>query len=322
MKAHDGRHTVDRIVSTRSRLRFGESQVELAVRLTSIRNSYNQLDPAIDELLRYYPIALAACLESWFRLAIRELIDSGDPYLENARQVLKKKAFDYDILVSLHGQTITIGEVISHYLPVSKLSHIIATMNSVMGEDFRRRVSEVHDRWEVEIKKQPSVPIVANIDETFRNVDRTFELRHIFCHEAGTAVKVGCDEIEQCINHTATFLRASDEMISQTLFPDAPLTQTAMNIASYEDYEKEREGLDLLVETITSVLSNGQKERFTVANEAWKTFLDASVEIDGLQYEGGTMRPTVEALVAKRLVRDRKAQLKELLGRLEATPTE
>ncbi len=319
MKTHHGRRIIDRIVSTRSRLRFVESQAELFVRLTAIRRSYERFDSANDELLRYYPIALAACLESWFRMAICKLVDSGEPYLGNARQILRREAFDYDILVGLHGQTITIGEVISHHPSISSLGHIIATMDSLMGENFHERVSEVHDRWKVEIEKQPNVPIVADIDETFRNVDRTFELRHIFCHETATAIEVGCDEIERCIDHTATFLKASNELISQTLFPDAPLTQTDMNIASHEDYDKERESLDLLVETIAAVLSYERKKRFAAANEAWESFLEASVEIDGLEYEGGSIRPTVEALAATQLVRERRTQLEQLLGRVEVS---
>ena len=319
MKTHDGRRIIDRIVSTRSRLRFAESETELFVRLTAIRHSYKRLDSANDELLRYYPIALAACLESWFRLAICELVDSGEPYLGNARQILRREAFDYDILVGLHGQTITIGEVISHHPAISRLGNVISTMDSLMGENFRKSVSEVHDRWKVEIEKQPNVPIVADIDETFRNVDRTFELRHIFCHETATAIEVGCDEIKRCIDHTATFLKASAELISQTLFPDAPLTQTDMNIASHEDYKKERNSLDLLLETIAAVLSDKRKERFAAANKAWESFLEASVEIDGLEYEGGSIRPTVEALAATQLARERRTQLEELLGRMEVS---
>ena len=318
MKTRDGRRTIDRILSTRSRLRFEQREAELFARLSAIKHSYKQLDPAIYELLRYYPIALVACLESWFRLAIRELVDSGEPYLGNARQLLRREGVDYDILAGLHGQTITIGEVISHHSPISSLGHIIAVMDTVVGGNFRKSVSEVHDRWKVEIEKQPNAPIIADVDETFRNVDRAFELRHIFCHETATAIEVGRDEIDRCVDHTATFLKASDELISQTLFPDAPLTQTDMNIASHEDYKKEREGLDLLIETIDAALSGERRERFAAANEAWESFLGASVEVEGLAYEGGSMRPTIAALAATQLVSDRKTQLERLLAFVEA----
>ena len=175
-----------------------------------------------------------------------------------------------------------------------------------------------HDRWKVEIKKQPNTPIITDVEETFRYVDRTFELRHIFCHEIATAIVVEREEIDCCLDHTSTFLNASNELISQALFPNAPLTQTDMNIASQEDYEKEREGMDLLVMTIDAALRGERKERFAAANKAWETFLDSSVELEGLEYEGGSMRPTVEALAATQLVRDRRTQLERLLAFVEA----
>ena len=318
MKTSDGRRTIDRIRSSRSRLRFNLREAELFTRLSAIRHSYKQLDPENLELQRYYPIALVACLESWFRLAIRELVDFGDPYLGNARQLIQRERFDYEILAGLHGQTITIGEVISQHPPISSLEQTIAIMGTLVGKDFREGVSKVHDRWKVEIEKQPKAPIVADIDETFRYVDRTFELRHIFCHEIATAIEVERDEINKCIDHTAVFLKASDELISQTLFPDAPLTQADINAASHEDYERERKDLDLLVETISEALSGEQKERFTAANEAWDSFLVSSAEVECLAYEGGTMQPTVHALAATRLVRDRKIQLENLLAFVEA----
>ena len=318
MKTSDGRRTVDRIRSSGSRLRFNLREAELFPRLSVIRHSYNQLDSAIPELLRYYPIALVACLESWSRLAIRELVDFGDPYLGNARQLVQRERFDYQILAGLHGRTITIGEVISQYPSISSLEQTIAIMGPLIGKDFREGVSSVHDRWKVEIEKQPKAPIIADIDETFRYVDRTFELRHIFCHEIATAIEVERNEIEKCIDHTTVFLKASDELISQTLFPDAPLTQADINVASHEDYERERKDLDLLVETISEALSGEQKRRFAAANAAWDKFLVSSAEVEGLAYDGGTMQPTVYALAATRFVRDRKIQLENLLAFAEA----
>ena len=108
MKTKDGRKIIEQIVSVRSRLRFERREAELFARLSAIESSYERVDPAVPELLRYYPTALVACLESYFRLAIKELIDSGEPYLGNSRQLLRREGYDFDILMGLHGETITI----------------------------------------------------------------------------------------------------------------------------------------------------------------------------------------------------------------------
>ena len=86
-----------------------------------------------------------------------------------------------------------------------------------------------------------------------------------------------------------------------------------MNLVSYEDYEREKEILGALSEKVIGVLSDKQKEEFHKANEAWESFVEASVEVEGLEYEGGTIRPTIANLAATGLVRERKRQLEELL---------
>ena len=317
MKTKDGRKIIEQIVSVRSRLRFERREAELFARLSAIESSYERVDPGVPELLRYYPTALVACVESYFRLAIKELIDSGEPYLGNSRQLLRREGYDFDILMGLHGETITIGEVISHHPSISSLGHVIATMERVMGIDFRKAIAEVYDRWNVEIGKKPRQPIIFNLDDTFCHVERTFELRHVLCHETATAIEIEKEEIDKCIRHTSVFLKASDELISQTLFPDAPLTQADMNEASYSEYEKEREGMDGLVKTISDGFSSKQNEQFVLANKAWEAFFKSSVEIEALYYEGGSIMPTIANRAATQLVRDRKRQLERLLDLLQ-----
>ncbi len=305
------RKVIDEILEVRSRLRFERREAELFVRLGEIEYAYKRVDP---ELLRYFPTALVACMESYFRLVIKELVDFGEPYLSNSSNLLRTDRFDFDILKGLHGQAITIGDVISHYPPISNIGHIVKLMDSLMGCDFREKLRNVYNRWKVEIEKSPKRPIVRDIRETFRYVERSFQLRHIFCHEIATAIDVGKEEIDKCVYHTSLFLKASDEVVSQTLFPDAPLTQADMNIVSYEDYRKEEENLALLLKKVSKVLSSIQKERFYDANEAWHKFVEASVEVEGLAYEGGSIRPTIENLAAARFARERKDQIESLLA--------
>lgn len=317
MNTKDGRKIIEQIVSTRSRFRFQHRETELFARLTEIKMSYKRMDPTVPEFLRYYPIALIACVESYFRLAIKELIDFGEPYLSNSRHLLRREGYDFDILIGLHGEKIAIGEVISHHPSISSIGHVIAIMDKVIDIDFRKAITEVYDRGKVEIEKRPKKPIISDIGETLCYVGRTFELRHVLCHETATAVQIETEEIDKFIYHTTIFLKSSDELISQILFPDAPLTQADMNRMSYSEYEKERESMDMLVSRILNTLSNGQNEQFVIANKAWEEFFNSSVEVEALQYEGGSIMPTIANVAAARLVRDRKKQLERLLEILQ-----
>ena len=312
-KSRHGDKFVEEILEVRNRLRFQYRGGELFSRLREIKHAYTNFDHQLTELFRYFPISLVACTESYFRLAIMELIDSGEPYLCNSNELLKKEKFDFDILKALHGQTVSIGEVISHQLSINSLSQVIYVMNSIMACEFPSKVGEVYDRYKVEVQKKSPQPLIRNKDETFRYVERTFQLRHIFCHELATEIKLEEEEIGKCVDHTIIFLEATDELISQALFPDAPLTQTGMNLASYDDAQREKESLDDLLNQVISLLSRKQEEKFREANEAWNKFVQSSIEIEGLEYEGGSMRPTIVNLATARFVRERKRQIEELL---------
>ena len=313
MNTRDGHKIIGEILDIRNRLRFQDRQGELFIRLLLIKDAYQRFDHGFTELLRYFPIALVACMESYFRLAIKELIDSGEPYLSRSRDLLSKERYDFEILKGLHGQTVSIGEVISHHPSINNLKQVLHLMNTLMEGEFRSKICSVHDRWAVEVKKKAKQPIIEDANETFRYVEESFQLRHIFCHELATAKDVQDEDIRKCIDHTELFLRASDAVVSEILFPNAPLTQTDMNLASHEEYQREKALLDALLEKVSEVLSEKQKEKFHVANRAWDSFVEASIEIEGLQHEGGSIRPTIENGAATKLVRERKKQIEELL---------
>jgi uncharacterized protein YecT (DUF1311 family) len=90
-----------------------------------------------------------------------------------------------------------------------------------------------------------------------------------------------------------------------------------MNIASAGDYKKEREHLDSLLSQVASLLTDKQVPRFREANKAWEAFFKASVEVEGLEYEGGSIRPTIENSAAARLTKERSEQVSKLFDLLQ-----
>ena len=306
------RHKLIEILEARES-RTNNATAELSMRLIAIETAYEKCDTENKELLRYFPIALVACIESFFRQKIKELIDSGEPYLSKSQELMPNERLDFDILKGLYGKKITIGDVIAHSMSISKLAHIITPMNKLMEHIFKKKISQIHDRWAVEVEGNPKSSIIADVDETFKYVEKTFELRHIFCHETASRFEMNKNEIDKCFNHSIVFLKALDALIWQTLFPDAPLTQMEMNVAASKTYKKEKELLDSVLEDALNVLSDKQKIKFREANKAWNIFFQASVEIEGLRYEGGSIRPTIENSIAAQYARNRRKQIKRLI---------
>lgn len=309
----DRHKIINDILESRKRRRYDRADLELSNRLHAIEYTYRTIAPQNKELLRYFPIALVACIESYFQIAIKEIIDSGEPYLTNSHQLMPKQKWNFDILKGLHGRTITIGDVIAHYVSISKLEHIVKRMDQLLDIGFRDSLSRVCDRWAVKVRNESGGPIIKDIDESCRYVQRAFELRHIFCHETATKFDVGKEEIDKCLSHSVVFLKASEELVSQTISPDAPLTQMEINIALDKECIRERGLLELALDNAFDVMSESQKTKFIEANEAWKSFVDASVEVEGLKYEGGSLRPMLELRALARLTRERRRQVEDLI---------
>ena len=57
-------------------------------------------------------------------MAIKELIDAGEPYLTNAEKPASSAKLDFAVLRAVHGKAITVGELVAHSVQLSRLDHI------------------------------------------------------------------------------------------------------------------------------------------------------------------------------------------------------
>lgn len=161
------------------------------------------------ELLRYIPIGVIAASEGYFRLVYRDLIDFGDPYLRNAAN-FKDLSLGHEAIYAIHGRRTTIGEVIAHQLSHNSLGDITKNMDALSGGDLAAAVQHELDRQTQHAKEPTMAPWVS------RYVARTFELRHIFCHELATSFTPDPREIDSCLRATFSYLYCS-EVYVQTL---------------------------------------------------------------------------------------------------------
>jgi len=73
------------------------------------------------ELLRHLPSALVACIESYFRRCVSDLIDSGEPFLSNAAKLTEQK-FTLKTIIDIQEKQISVGHLASHVAPLNSLS--------------------------------------------------------------------------------------------------------------------------------------------------------------------------------------------------------
>lgn len=189
------REDIDKIISNDNQLRWLD------------------IENTIAELEQYIPIRSVACIEGYFRLVYADLIDFGDPYRSNTAKVSREK-LSIKTVLSLQDNSISIGEFTAHLLPLSSLEDINSTMSQLIGDDFLQLFKEKRESSLVQL----ALPGFDNFAVLISSIKKTFELRHIHCHEiAATGLprykSPGSNQIKEVVE----FIWISEEVVSELL---------------------------------------------------------------------------------------------------------
>ena len=174
-----------------------------------IKNHHSGNLTARRELLRHLPVGLVACVESYTRLAIRDLIDSGPPYQASASGLQDTK-IDLRTLVGMGSARISVGEFVSHLLPISSLEDIERHISVLVGADF----------W-TEMKKLPRAPAGGPLEPLARylieDMQQLFHSRHIICHEMGRKVNLSLANTLNMMQAVLVFTDALESLVRNAL---------------------------------------------------------------------------------------------------------
>lgn len=309
------RDMIQEIADVRQRRRFSSAMSELPLRLFALEQAFSQHHPSQHELIRYFPVALIACVEGYFRLAIKDLVDAGEPYLSNAEKPAASIKLDFSVIRAVHGKAITVGELVAHGVSLSRLDHIDSIMSNLLGVGFLRELRTVADRFSHEVMGKPALPILGNPDQIYLDLARTFELRHIICHEIASAYEISSEEVGRCFESCVSFLKAADELISETLQPAAPLTQLQMNAVAAQSVADAKARVEDVATDIRLRLDAIDLASFNESHEKWQAYSDAWVAfVAGKQEDGGTIWPLIAAGIAVEATEQRLDVMKNWRG--------
>lgn len=289
MATRRSRDLIQDIAEVRGRRTAQFASEELSSRLHALQIAFGAIPSG--EALRYFPVALVACMEAFFRSIIAELVDAGEPFLGNAEHLPAGIKVDFGILRALHGKAITVGELVAHSAPLSGLDHIDAVLSCLIGKNFLSALRTESDRWSREVLSRTE-PLLANSDVVLGRVARTFELRHIICHEFATGLTLTVEETSQCLEACIAFLRGAGAYLLEVANPGAPLTQTGMNLAAAADLEDATARLNALIEMLTAEHGLEWRSAFDPVHATWQQFCDAWIAFCvGDRSAGGTIWP-------------------------------
>ncbi|MGI8641688.1 MAG: hypothetical protein ACR2MG_17305 [Pyrinomonadaceae bacterium] len=161
------------------------------------------------EILKYISIGMVACLESYYRMVIRDLIDYGSPYNSNAHN-LESGRIDLNVVLGLGREKISIGEFISHLIPISSFEDINRNLSIIIDKDFLSELKNVKN-------DELNETIEEFAGELFEDVKEIFRYRHIFCHELATKVKPKLKEQGLLIGAALIFAYTTELMIEDMI---------------------------------------------------------------------------------------------------------
>jgi hypothetical protein len=293
------RDLIKEITSIKSRSEYN-SRFEITNRILDIEIALNEALQYTgrhnEELFKYIPIATVASFEAFFRSVVKELIDFGNPYYKNVTKFNQSKniKFDFDIINALQTKTVTIGEFISHILSFNNLEDINSNISILIGKDLIEELKIYKTENIFDFDNATSQVFVNNSDQIIKDIQRTFELRHIFCHEFATNIKIDIDEILRCFSNSKVFINQTDFFIWDLLNPNAPKNQAEMNFQAGERLKKVESELSDLVMDIKRILPKNLDNPsdislFDDAMRAWENYKKIKAEADSINYSRGSI---------------------------------
>lgn len=139
------RDALAEIAAIKIRSKYGSAFSELWERISAIDAAFEVQPVADSESLRYFPVALVGCIEGYVRLRVRDLIDFGEPYFSNSAELAKNIKLDFSHLKAVQGNIVTVGELISHSIQLSRLDQVMSVFERLVGAEFRDSLTNAAD---------------------------------------------------------------------------------------------------------------------------------------------------------------------------------
>jgi len=234
------------------------------------------------------------------------MVDHGAPYVERAANLKIDLKYDFAVAISLHGRVVTLGQLIAHSVPLSTLGNIVSVLETLLDQSLFVSISDIRDRWDVEVLEKPDQPIIGDIEQLRKTLGRLFEVRHILVHEIPQKKPHTVEEVNDFLSSATLFVQAFDQMLNTRLHGDYPLNQREMNRDAADRNAASTEELKTLCEKIAQAYGSNTIHD---VQKAWKLFQEAEAKRQSDVYLGGSIQPMIYSAAAESLTRARIEEL-------------
>jgi uncharacterized protein YecT (DUF1311 family) len=288
--------------------RFG---LELLSQVEQLRRIFDGRGNSDSTVIEFIPIRLVTILEVFLRETIREIVDSGEPYLSRAEKLTKGMKIDLAFAAHVDQENLSIGDFVAHAVPLSRLESILATLSNLI-EDFAQKLKGSFPRWTEEKPDWPLSPIIGDYDSTIGQIKKLLETRNVLAHELPERPVVEDSDIPDFLKAITEFVEACDWVVVAELQGSVARTQIQMNLdAGYELSELEGE-LDDRMNALRQV-AGISREMVDEVQMGWEKFAELEANLIASQVEGGSMHSMVWASAKANLTADRIEQIKRII---------
>lgn len=266
-----------------------------------------------NDLLKYIPIATINIIQNYFKAVISDLINLDSPYRDRLSKFneLKNYKLDFAALPQIKSKSITTGEFISHLIDFNSLDEINDYISILIGNDFLNILKNYEEINKFNFYEDNFTKFKDNVDNIYADVQKMFEMRHIFSHELATNVVFADEVIHRCFHNSVIFLNVSDNYINKLIHPNLMLTNVQISDYFHNEMLVHKETLNKLVEKINTNIEDDMKPVFDKANEHWKVFADIDIKARLKLFEGGSIYGAEYASLMSVKLKRRVESLKE-----------
>jgi uncharacterized protein YecT (DUF1311 family) len=273
-----------------------------------LRSSWETKLKGIEPSDDLIPIRIVTLVEVFLKHWIETFIDFGAPYVERAAKLGTNIKYDFAIARSLQGGAVSLGQLIAHSVPLSRLDSVCAVFNSLLGRDLFDTIEKTRDRWRE--RHEPGIdPIIPDVAHVRRTLGRLFEVRNIIVHEIPEAKVHEATDVAEFLDASSKFMQAAEEEFVFILYNKVPMSQSEINQDSANRHQQAVEELESLCAKIEA--ETGSKEIHDV-QRTWSAFKKAEADRITQWHLRGSIRPMIWSMTAARITRDRIREIQEL----------
>jgi len=200
------------------RQRVPTPDVSASWRMSSLIQSFNDSAKHREEVIRYYPIAVVAVLDGYFRARLPSLIDSGDPFRANAVEKYSEVKLNLQLGEALSTRRVSLGELIMNSVGISSFQSLVHILTNITGRP--NCLAEIAQVAPKSFDSKARRPFITSPNDAWARLSKVFELRHILCHELAPDLSVDESETRLLLLAAQEFVRASAAWIEDLESPN------------------------------------------------------------------------------------------------------